>query len=142
MINFMGTLTCVTCNSALGGRQRRFCSLRCKNLDTNNRHQNYAAQQERGLRRKLRLVHEAGGKCTECGYDRNLAALTWHHIDPDSKRFQLDLRSLSNRSEWEIRQELAKCMLLCANCHAEIHSPFLDILWMVEQMINGRSRGP
>jgi hypothetical protein len=117
---------CVTCNSELSGRQRRFCSLRCKNADTNNRNQTYARQQERGLKRKLALVHESGGRCTRCGYARNVAALTWHHLDPAIKKFQLDMRSLSNRSEDEIREELAKCVLLCANCHAETHSPLLD----------------
>ena len=99
---------CVTCGAGLRGRQRRFCCLRCKNTDTNNRNQNYARQQERGLLRKRALVTEAGGACAKCGYDRNLAALTWHHIDPGTKSFQLDMRSLSNRTEQAIRRELAK----------------------------------
>ena len=119
-------LDCVTCGSALNGRRWRFCCLRCKNVDTNNRHQNYASQQARGLMRKLQLVDEAGGQCTKCGYSRNTAALTWHHVDPKTKRFQLDMRNLSNRSEYQIRVELSKCVLLCANCHAEAHSPSLD----------------
>lgn len=115
------------------GRQRRFCSLKCKNADTNHRHQSYLNQQRRGLLRKLQLVAEAGGKCVACGYDRNLAALSWHHEDPGKKEFQLDLRSLSNRSERDIRRELGKCVLLCANCHAEIHSPTLDMHSLLEQ---------
>ena len=116
---------CVTCQADLAGRQRRFCSLPCKNADTNNRHQNYVKQQERGLRRKLLLIQQAGGCCTQCGYLRNAAALTWHHLDPEAKSFQLDMRSLSNRCEREIMCELAKCVLLCANCHAETHAPHL-----------------
>lgn len=118
---------CVVCGTRLQGRQRRFCSRACKNRDTNNRHQSYSSQQTRGLQRKLRLVMAAGGCCSECGYDRNLAALTWHHLDPKRKSFQLDLRSLSNRSERDIARELAKCVLLCANCHAEMHAPRLNI---------------
>ena len=121
-----GQPDCVTCGKALSGRKKRFCCLKCKNIDTNNRHQYYASQQERGLTRKLKLVEEAGGRCTKCGYSRNIAALTWHHVDPRSKRFQLDMRNLSNRNEYQIRVELTKCVLLCANCHAEVHSPSLD----------------
>src|SRR5690554_6294020 len=118
-------LSCVTCGAGLRGRQRRFCSRACKNSDTNNRHQNYASQQARGLRRKLELIDEAGGRCTRCGYRRNAAALTWHHLEPSDKRFNLDVRALSNRCETDIRTELAKCVLLCANCHAEEHFPLL-----------------
>ena len=118
---------CVTCGGALSGRQRSFCSLRCKNLDTNNRHQNYQAQQARGLRRKQELVRRCGGTCTRCGYARNLAALTWHHVDPATKLFNLDLRALSNRRAEEIERELGKCVLLCANCHAELHNPMLRL---------------
>ena len=62
-----------------------------------------------------------------CGYARNIAALTWHHRDPKSKKFELDMRSLSNRSDAAIRIELEKCDLLCANCHAEIHHPRLSL---------------
>ena len=115
------------CGARLCGRQRRFCSLQCKNADTNHRNQNYTRQQDRGLQRKLALIQKAGGSCTRCGYDRNVAALTWHHIDPATKSFHLDIRSLSNRNERSIRRELEKCVLVCANCHAEIHSPQLDM---------------
>jgi hypothetical protein len=132
---------CVTCGAALQGRQRRFCSRPCKNADTNHRHQSYLSQQARGLQRKLALVEEAGGRCTSCGYSRNLAALTWHHVEPGKKHFQLDMRSLSNRSDAAVRMELAKCVLLCANCHAEVHAPELDLRHLASARRNGRFRG-
>ena len=114
---------CVVCLLPLNGRQTKFCSRKCKNADTNNRHQSYLCQQARGLRRKRELVAERGGRCEICGYDRNLAALVWHHIDPASKSFELDLRAMSNRGVTALRAEFQKCQLLCANCHAEIHHP-------------------
>jgi hypothetical protein len=116
-------LTCVVCGAVLEGRQRRFCSRICKNRDTNVRHQNYSNQQSRGLMRKRQFVGKAGGRCSRCGYEANLAALNWHHCNPSCKSFNLDLRAFSNRSLAEIESEVAKCTLLCANCHAETHHP-------------------
>lgn len=134
-------LRCVECARPLSGRQRRFCTLTCKNKDTNNRHQSYASQQARGLRRKLQLLAEAGGCCTACGYRKNLAALAWHHTNPARKAFSLDVRSMSNRSEAEVRSEIAKCVLLCANCHAEAHFPLLSIDASQPKTLNGRKHG-
>jgi len=114
---------CHICKRKLAGRQRKYCSRDCKNKDTNHHHQSYRAQQARGLRRKAELLEMFGGKCEECGYDRNYAALSWHHLDPSRKSFELDARSLSNRSHAAIMEEASKCKLLCANCHAEAHFP-------------------
>lgn len=66
-----------------------------------------------------------GGKCSECGYSANLAALVFHHLG--GKEFKLDVRSLSNRKLTPILAEVAKCRLLCHNCHAELHNPSLDL---------------
>jgi len=109
------------CGTALSGRQRRFCSKACKNRCS----QGYDKQQDRGLKRKLQLVLQMGGKCSVCGYARNLSALTFHHSDSVGKAFGLDLRALSNRTLEASLAELQKCILVCANCHAEIHNPHL-----------------
>ncbi|HEV2322171.1 MAG TPA: hypothetical protein VGT42_07390 [Gammaproteobacteria bacterium] len=114
---------CITCGRVLKGRQRSFCGRVCKNRSTNTRHQNYISQQARGQRRKLELIAETGGRCERCGYRKNYAALTWHHLEPAQKSFELDLRAMSNRSDEVLREEITKCRLLCANCHAETHHP-------------------
>lgn len=112
---------CVICNESLSGLQKKFCSTKCKSSDTNNKHQNYTAQQERGRNRKLKLIVLFGGSCSVCGYDKNSAALHFHHTR--DKSFQLDIRNLSNRSWRACLSESKKCVLLCANCHAELHHP-------------------
>ena len=112
-------INCKICGEKLKGKQTMFCSIFCKN----KAHQSYNAQQERGLRRKKRIVQKLGGKCSKCGYRKNLSALTFHHINPNKKAFKLDLRSLSNRKYSLIEKELIKCILLCHNCHAEAHNP-------------------
>lgn len=95
--------------------------MKCKN----SAHQSYPAQKRRGLDRKLRFVKQRGGKCSKCGYAKNLSALAFHHLH--NKDFQLDARAFSNRKIEPILDELAKCVLLCNNCHAELHNPELDL---------------
>jgi len=114
---------CVICTLPLTGRQARFCSTACKN----KHHQCYVAQKNRGLTRKLQILREMGGKCSICGYNKNLAALTFHHTHAPNKQFKLDMRSLSNRTWNVVQQEKKQCVLLCANCHAELHNPDLDL---------------
>jgi len=73
-------------------------------------------------RRKLKqkAVIYAGGKCSRCGYDRCFSALTFHHIDPSIKKFGISTKGLT-RSWEKVKSEIDKCILVCANCHAEIH---------------------
>jgi transposase-like protein len=67
------------------------------------------------------LVDEAGGKCVLCGYDACLAALQFHHVDPTTKWFALSREGVT-RSLAEAREEAARCVLLCANCHAAVEA--------------------
>jgi hypothetical protein len=80
-----------------------------------------AAVSKRRRRVKAILVAEAGGRCALCGYDRCVGALAFHHLDPLTKRFGLAEGGLA-RSLAESRAEVAKCVLLCANCHAEVEA--------------------
>lgn len=114
---------CAIREAPLTGRQTIFCSRRCKNASTNNRHQNYVSQQQRGRRRKQLLIERKGGRCERCGYRRNEAALAFHHLEPADKSFPLDIRHCSNTSWDALLAEARKCQLHCLNCHAEIHNP-------------------
>jgi len=114
---------CVQCGHQLSGRQTKYCSRECKNEFNNVQYQSYLAQQSRGKKRKLELIELLGGCCTACGYDKNYAALEFHHKEPGEKAFSLDLRSLSNRKFELILEEVKKCNLVCSNCHTEIHNP-------------------
>lgn len=64
-----------------------------------------------------------GDSCKNCGYNRCSAALEFHHLDPDKKDFQIS-KSRSRNFE-KIKTEIEKCILLCANCHREVHSGIL-----------------
>lgn len=115
--------SCVVCHKCLKGKQKRFCSTICKGKYTNNTLQSYQAQKSRGNYRKGLLIQHKGGKCEICGYSKNTAALCFHHKDPSKKEFKMDLRDLSNRTWVKILKESEGCMLLCCNCHAELHHP-------------------
>lgn len=66
-------------------------------------------------------LEEKGGKCSFCGYDKCSEALDFHHIDPEKKDFSLSDRNLI--FDWTvIKEELSKCILVCSNCHREIHA--------------------
>jgi hypothetical protein len=65
------------------------------------------------------LVSEAGGCCAACGYDRYGGALQFHHLDPSEKEFGISSRGVT-RSLAAARAEAGKCVLLYANCHAEV----------------------
>jgi len=81
---------------------------------------------ERRRRVKEILVSEAGGSCRICGYSRSLAALHFHHLDPEEKRFGMGREGVT-RSLAEMRAEARKCALLCANCHAEVEAGIVRI---------------
>lgn len=70
-------------------------------------------------RAKRRLVASAGGRCALCGYDRYPGALQFHHLDPSAKRFAISRQGVT-RAMSELQAEAEKCVLLCANCHAEV----------------------
>jgi transposase-like protein len=70
---------------------------------------------------KAILVEEAGGRCCLCGYDRCLAALEFHHLDPSQKRLALSGQGVTY-SLATLRAEASKCALVCANCHAELEN--------------------
>ncbi|UJA21908.1 hypothetical protein HJD18_08510 [Thermoleophilia bacterium SCSIO 60948] len=69
---------------------------------------------------KQRLVEIAGGCCCVCGYDKNPAALQFHHVDPAQKEFGIG--SGNTLAFDRVAKEAAKCVLVCANCHAEIEA--------------------
>ena len=54
-----------------------------------------------------------------CGYNAHPAALTFDHLDPDHKEFNPS--NYGSKSWPDLLREVAKCRVLCANCH-NIHS--------------------
>lgn len=88
------------CNESLTGKQRRFCSVNCKNKF-------YVSRRRRKI--KEMAVEYLGGKCQRCGYNKSLAAMQFHHLH--GKDFGIAARGASRA--WErVKKELEKCELL------------------------------
>ncbi len=68
---------------------------------------------------KVKLVEYKGGKCEECGYNKCIDALEFHHLNPNEKDFSIAGKSWSLE---RLKREADKCILVCSNCHKEIHS--------------------
>ena len=58
-------------------------------------------------------------KCSNCGYNKCDSALHFHHLNPSEKLFQVS--NMHSYAYDDIEKEIKKCILLCANCHAELH---------------------
>jgi 5-methylcytosine-specific restriction endonuclease McrA len=73
-------------------------------------------------RKKIRemAIDYKGRKCAVCGYNKCIQALEFNHIYSDGKDFGISAKGYT-RSWEEVRKELDKCILLCANCHREMH---------------------
>ena len=69
-----------------------------------------------------------GGKCIRCGYNICSKALEFHHLDPNEKDFTI---SNGNFKLIEALEESKKCILICSNCHRELH----DNLWNVSDIL-------
>ena len=80
---------------------------------------NAVKKHRKSLRHKARQYK--GGKCMLCGYDRCEDALDFHHLDLTKKSFGISAKGIT-RSWEKIRNEIDKCVLICANCHREIHA--------------------
>lgn len=87
---------------------------------------NYQSEFVKDRRSRLRrhMLYVMGECCQICGYNRCSSALEFHHLDPTTKE-----RNLSKNwpYSWErFKEELKKCILLCSNCHREVHLGIID----------------
>lgn len=90
-------------------RLRMFCNKKCQ--------VKYHVDKRR-LELKFKAVQYKGGKCEQCGYTGSVACFDFHHLDPSLKSFAIS-EDPHTRSWERIREEIDKCMLLCANCHRD-----------------------
>ncbi|MEK7071994.1 MAG: hypothetical protein AAB969_00315 [Patescibacteria group bacterium] len=77
------------------------------------------SKRRKELRKKS--IEYKGGKCIICGYNKCNQVLEFHHFNPKVKDFSISQKGYT-RSWEKVKKELDKCILVCANCHREIHA--------------------
>ncbi len=76
-------------------------------------------------RRKLKLINIKGDKCEICGYNKCIWALEFHHLDPKEKDFSISQKNIKSMEKYI--EEIKKCILVCSNCHREIHTGMVSL---------------
>lgn len=79
-------------------------------------------------KRTMNALLEAFGvsKCELCGYSRCRRSLHFHHVDPTQKLFSLNAAGMTTKFS-KLLAEVAKCVLLCANCHGEVEDGIVSL---------------
>ena len=90
-----------------------------------------AVDRRRKQIRQMALEYK-GGKCSICAYNRCIKALEFHHLESDKKDFGISSKGYT-RSWQRVKEELDKCILLCANCHREAHEGITQLLQVIEE---------
>lgn len=69
----------------------------------------------------LEIIKQKGmNVCCHCGYSKCFAAIDFHHVNPEDKKFNI-ANKLRSKPTTEALAELDKCIALCATCHRELH---------------------
>lgn len=57
--------------------------------------------------------------CSVCGYNKCAFALDFHHNE--EKNFEIPRMANSHYSLKKVKEEIKRCIVLCSNCHRELH---------------------
>lgn len=129
MNNIGKTINCKQCSKEFVARtwNQTFCNLDCwKKFYQKNfiKKKNQADE----IRKKKK-------SCELCGYRKWLPCLEWHHIEPKDKKFSINYIS-KQRSPDEVDAEIAKCVVLCCNCHTEIHRGCIETKEKLDRLLS------
>lgn len=118
--NMFHNKTLATCE-----KEAAKCKLLCENChrELHSKKEpaaSYKKQKETLLAKRQVLIDKLGGKCQQCGYDKCSSALDFHHLR--DKKYSLTIREMASAIPFEeFEKEIDKCVLLCANCHLQVH---------------------
>jgi len=112
----------------------RICKICGKHYKYTRRHRSGSSSslcsgcisQRKRNRQREKLLNLFGNKCYICGFSKCKSALTFHHVNPKDKFFNIGNRY--NRSIIQLKKEADKCVLLCKNCHAELQAGLFELM--------------
>lgn len=121
--------TCIDCEADISNRGNR--AVRCGECQElyrqwYKRKFNKANNYHRKDLILIMIKYKING-CVICGYDKCMASLDFHHVEPKLKIFPVNRNYIRIASSSDkIQEEIAKCVLLCKNCHGEIEEKLRD----------------
>lgn len=122
--NFQHRKYCLDCSPFGSGNRQKLITLdpveQKQNKKQKDKEKFRKYQRKTRTARKNKLVDAFGGCCVECGYKKCVAAISFHHKNPEEKKFSISEKGLLKRWD-DLLEEAKKCDLLCMNCHAEKH---------------------
>jgi hypothetical protein len=98
------------------------------NYQSNHQNRSKTFKKTNRFAKKEEIRNKFGGKCQICSYDKCQSVLSFHHLPGTDKKFTIsDAIVRKRKSDEELVNELKKCILVCANCHGEIHAGITEI---------------
>ncbi len=82
-------------------------------------------RKRRKITKELAVAYK-GGRCIFCGYNECIDALKFHHLNSRNKDFGIGKSGYTRRLS-KVFKEVDKCVIVCANCHREIHAGLLQL---------------
>ena len=113
-------------------------SFGCKKCSSRIHKQRYADsynERDKLIRQQLKTdyIEKMGGCCDRCGYSEFIAAIDFHHTEDKENTVAAlmghAIPGLNPPQLAALEQELAKCILLCANCHRGLHAG----MWQMDE---------
>jgi hypothetical protein len=77
------------------------------------------AERKKALKRWL-SEYKSTLQCIKCG-ENHPACLEFHHRNPKEKKFEVTRAVNCLLSKERVLEEIAKCDVLCVNCHRKLH---------------------
>lgn len=96
-----------------------------KNADRDREKTTRMAKARRVANSRYILEYKASQGCATCGFSDS-RALDFHHKDPASKAFNIGTGKFRTQSLDNLKAEIAKCVVLCSNCHRILHAAEQD----------------
>ena len=128
--------TCKKCGTELSiemfDEGRHHCKICRKAYRKNRRKEHPEIHLAQALRRqdkKGKWLNSLKTPCIICG-ESEPYCIDFHHINPDDKKFTIG--ASRGLSESRIKQEIAKCVCLCSNCHRKVHAGKINLEEYVE----------
>ena len=111
---------CIDCGKEFWNKRKIKCCKDC--LAKKIRKRGSSSSVKRMIRnREFIKEYKKDKKCEICGYHKYPEILMFHHKDRKTKSAGVNTLMKTLKSLDIIKKEIEKCMILCPNCHNEIH---------------------